>query len=55
MAKHKATELADPRTAKSGCQRACCDKRPDRVPHWKVWAFSRAHPGEQPLRDGVRV
>lgn len=55
MAKHKATELADPRTARSGCQRPCCDKRPGRVPHWKVWRFSLANPGVPPLRDDVAV
>lgn len=55
MARTKAKELPDPRTAKSGCTRACCDKRPGRVPHWKVWRFSLANPGVPPLRHDVEV
>lgn len=55
MAKAKARELADPRTAKSGCKRACCVKGPKVVSHSQVWAFSRAHPGVEPLRPGVAV
>jgi hypothetical protein len=50
MSRTKAKELADPRTAKSGCTRACCDKDPKKVPHWKVWSFSRANPGVSPWR-----
>lgn len=53
MARHKAKELADPRTAKSGCTRACCVKGPKWVPHWKVWEFSRANPGVDPLKPGI--
>lgn len=50
MARVKVKELADPRTAKSGCKRACCDPDPKKVPHWKVWAFSRDNPGVSPWR-----
>ena len=46
----KVKELADPRTAKSGCRRPCCNKDPKLVPHDKVWAFSRANPGVSPFR-----
>ena len=54
MAKHKAKELADPRTARSGCTRACCDKRPGRIAHDRVWTWSRQHPGVDPFKPGVR-
>lgn len=46
----KVKELADPRTAKAGCTRPCCNKDPKRVAHDKVWAFSRANPGVNPFK-----
>lgn len=56
MARTKVKELADPRTAPTNCcTRPCCLKDPKRVPHDRVWAYSRAHPGTQVLKDGVRA
>lgn len=40
----KVKELADIRTAKSGCQRPCCKKDPKQVPLDRVWRFSLANP-----------
>jgi hypothetical protein len=41
----KAKELNNRR---EGDRRQCstCNPRPDRVPLWKVWAWSLAHPGQ---------
>lgn len=51
MAKTKVKELVSIAYAKSGCKRACCDPDPKKVPHWKVWEFSRRNPGVNPFRD----
>jgi hypothetical protein len=50
----KVKELQDPRTAPvNACRRPCCHKDLKRVPHDRVWAWSRAHPGVQVLKPGV--
>jgi hypothetical protein len=35
-----------------GDRRSCpiCNPRRDRVPAWKVWAWSLKHPGQSPWR-----
>lgn len=49
MARSRAPELDN---THQGDRAACpiCNPRKDRIPAWKVWAFSLAHPGEPPFR-----
>lgn len=26
-----------------------------RIPHWKIWQYTRKHGGKPPLKDGVQI